>query len=265
LYAAKGNSALAAQYIDSTIIVKDSLDRRFSALQPLRAQQKIERQQQKTMQDKLAYEKKLKVIERNALLTIVLLLIALLVYVYYATRRRLREEQALKDLQLHDKERKLQLAADQLHEFTQNIQEKNRLIENLEQQFHVAENDAILEQLRQSTILTDADWEKFRALFEHVHSGFLNRLRNRFPHLTPAETRFLVLSKLGFNTKEMAACTRRFASIYPHHLVPHPQKTPVARRKRAGRIDGFYLMRCIGWAFSPLFTSTLTKTIAGLY
>ena len=205
LYAAKGNAVLAAQYVDSTLFIRDSLDHQFSVLQPLRAQQKIELQQQKAAQESLAYEKRLKVMERDALLAIAGLLMALLGYVYYATRRKLQQEQQLKTMQLREKENELELASVQLHEFAQSIQEKNRLLEVLEQQFGAAGNDAILQELRQSTILTNADWEKFRSLFEQVHIGFLDRLRCRFPHLTPAEIRFMVLSRLHFSNKEMAA------------------------------------------------------------
>jgi DNA-binding CsgD family transcriptional regulator len=74
----------------------------------------------------------------------------------------------------------------------------------LEQQ-HGNETNETLQQLRHSTILTDSDWEYFRDLFEKVHTGFLQRLKEKMPGLTPAETRFIVLSKLGLSGKEMAA------------------------------------------------------------
>jgi tetratricopeptide (TPR) repeat protein len=205
LYAAKGTPKLATQYIDSAILVKDSLARQFSVLQLMRAHQKVELQQQKALQESLTYEKKIKVIERNALLAIVLLLIALLLYVYVATRRKLARERELKALELLEKERELQRAAEQLQDFKQNILEKNSLIESLEQQFNIAENSSLVQQLRQSTILTDDEWDKFRSLFEQVHTGYLDRLRERFPQLTHAEIRFMVLSRLGFSNKEMAA------------------------------------------------------------
>lgn len=205
LHAAQGEAALAARYVDSAVMVKDSLSRQFNALQLLRAHQRVELQQKMVLQANLNYQKKLKIIERNALLALVGLLLAGLVYVYYNTRRKLQHEKALKALQLREKEKELEQAAGQLHRFAESIQEKNRLIESLEQQFGTAGNNSILQELRQSTILTDEEWEKFRTLFEQVHSGYLERLRYRFPHLTPSETRFMVLSRLHFSNKEMAA------------------------------------------------------------
>jgi DNA-directed RNA polymerase specialized sigma24 family protein len=74
----------------------------------------------------------------------------------------------------------------------------------LEQQ-HGNETNETLQQLRHSTILTDSDWEYFRDLFEKAHPGFLQRLKEKIPGLTPAETRFIVLSKLELSGKEMAA------------------------------------------------------------
>jgi DNA-binding CsgD family transcriptional regulator len=38
-----------------------------------------------------------------------------------------------------------------------------------------------------------------------VHAGFFARLAEKMPGLTPAETRFMALHRLGMNSKEMAA------------------------------------------------------------
>ena len=54
-------------------------------------------------------------------------------------------------------------------------------------------------------MLTDDDWKNFVRLFDTVHEGFLNRLKEKLPGLSPAETRFVALSKLRLNNKEMAA------------------------------------------------------------
>ena len=79
-----------------------------------------------------------------------------------------------------------------------------KFIETLQQQLDNGEKEA-LEQLHSTTILTDEEWEYFRQLFEKVHGGYLQRLKEKLPGLTPAETRFMALSKLKFSNKEMAA------------------------------------------------------------
>ena len=45
---------------------------------------------------------------------------------------------------------------------------------------------------------------EFKELFEQVHVGFLQRLKEKMPGLTPADTRFLVLTRLKLSNKEMA-------------------------------------------------------------
>lgn len=54
-------------------------------------------------------------------------------------------------------------------------------------------------------ILTDNDWEVFKTFFERTHPGFIHRLRNKFPNLSSAEERLLLLIKLNFNRQEIAS------------------------------------------------------------
>jgi DNA-binding CsgD family transcriptional regulator len=58
--------------------------------------------------------------------------------------------------------------------------------------------------LQKHTILTNQEWEHFRSLFEKVHSGYLQRLKEKLPDLSPAEIRFMTLAKLNFSSKQMA-------------------------------------------------------------
>ncbi|MGN6477824.1 MAG: helix-turn-helix transcriptional regulator, partial [Flavipsychrobacter sp.] len=161
------------------------------------------------------------VLLRDALIVGILLLavIALLVI----NRQKIRHNQNLQKLEVEkwkaevDKRRaesELVTAEHRLADFTRSLKEKNELIEQFaseieryktisSEQDRVSQQDALL-QLQRSTILTDDQWEDFRNLFEQVHSGYLNRLREKLPLLTPAETRFITLSKLKLSNKEMA-------------------------------------------------------------
>jgi len=204
-YASKGQLALSNLYLDSAIYVKDSVARKFSALQLLRAKQKAELQQHRAEIDRIASEKQIKTLERNLLIGFVFVLIAWALYVYRNQKRKHRHKEFLLDLELKNKEKELAVATGQLTDFAKSISEKNNLIETLEHQFGENSNNTALEQLRQVTILTDEEWERFRSLFSQVHSGYLQRLKEKLPALTPAETRFMALAKLGFSNKEMAA------------------------------------------------------------
>ena len=62
----------------------------------------------------------------------------------------------------------------------------------------------LLHEMKQAILLTDEQWDDFKNNFEKIHKGYLARLREKVPDITPAETRFFVLSKLRLSNKEMA-------------------------------------------------------------
>ncbi|MFN8357675.1 MAG: tetratricopeptide repeat protein [Spirosomataceae bacterium] len=193
LAAAKGNTKLASVYLDSALIVKDSLARKFNALQILRAKQKTDLEIRKAELQEFENEKRISRLIRNVLITGLVLLSLVAVWVY--------RQQTQKVMQ---KERELEEATQELNVFTQKLTENNQLIESLKQQMG-NENTEALHQLQQITILTDAEWDRFRKLFDKVHTGYLLRLKTKYPELSPAEIRFIVLSKLKFSNNEMCS------------------------------------------------------------
>ncbi len=200
LYAAKGNESLTVMYLDSALFVKDSLARKFNLLQMARAKQKVELEQHQHEILLLEAQKKLKTTERNFLIVVVLLLTVVTVMIY----RNRQQKYLQKKHALQQAEKELADATQQLRDFTNHIVEKNRQIENLSRLAGVAGKTA-LQELQQSTILTEAEWEHFKELFEKVHIGFLKRMKEKLPSVTPAEIRFIVLHKLGLSVKEMAS------------------------------------------------------------
>lgn len=199
-YAATGQPAQAALFLDSTLTVKDSVNRKFSGVLLQKARQKAESERLHAQIASINHEKKIKTLQRNALIMAVLLLISLAAFAYSVYLRRFRQKQL--DLERADAE--LQLASRQLADFTRHIQQNNELIELLQQKAGTTDPE-LLQRLQQSTLLTDDAWEQFTDVFEKVHGGYLIRLRQKIPGLTPAETRFMALAKIKLNNKEMAA------------------------------------------------------------
>ena len=192
--------ALAAKYLDSSMLVKDSLDRKLSALQLMRASQKVDQERHHAEIDDIESQKTINILERNLLLLAVAGMIgaAILLYRRQEKKDRLQKEQVLKARE------ELEIAAKQLNDFARNIFEKNEMIEILQQQSGGPNHETILK-LQHSTILTDEDWSYFCSLFEKVHPAYLQRLHEKLAGLTPAETRFMTLTRLGLSGKEMAA------------------------------------------------------------
>ena len=200
LEAAKGNNKMAALYLDSALFVKDSLARKFNALQMTRALQKAELEQHNLALAKLENEKQTDIYERNFLLVSVLFSVIIIFGVYKQQTQRIQ----IKHDALVKAEVELASASQQLNIFTKKIHENNALLETFQSQTGNI-NQEVLLQLQQSTILTDEEWDSFRKAFESVHKGFLLRLKEKLPELSPAETRFMVLSKLKLSNKEMAS------------------------------------------------------------
>ncbi len=50
----------------------------------------------------------------------------------------------------------------------------------------------------------DKQWEVFETAFDEVHEDFLNRLKARYPTLTPKELRLCAYLRMNISTKEIA-------------------------------------------------------------
>lgn len=222
-YKETGNTTMALLYLDSSIVFKDSLVKIHDV--NLKYQGEMAAENERRMQDQKFYEQdvsKQKII-RNALVAFIILsmFIALLFYNRYRLKIKHREQQLISEKQLAEAE--LINATSKLTEFTKSIIEKNELIEkvsteierlskeNSQLQNQQAEtalpgiNNDTLQRLQESVLLTDDDWKNFTQLFDKVYTGFFIRLKEKLPGLSPAETRFIALSKLKLNNKEMAA------------------------------------------------------------
>jgi len=205
LYVRLNKPQLAMMYSDSASWARDSLERQFSSRKILRAVQANQLRQHRAEIASIETQRKLKEWERDGVLLLLVIGFGMAVYVYYSQRKKHQQNQLISKQQLQLKEHELDLATQQLRHFAESIIEKNTLIEELQQKPVNDESDRIIEQLQRATILTDLQWEQFRELFEKVHGGYLHRVKEKFPNLTPSEIRFIALAKLQFSTKEMAA------------------------------------------------------------
>jgi tetratricopeptide (TPR) repeat protein len=212
-WAKQGNMAKAYQFMDSAMVAKNQQAAEHNALILAGARHVIDRERHRVELTQLTDEKERQVLIRNSLMSVILLsgIIGLLFInrqkiLHRRNAERLESERKLLDVELEN-------ATNQLNQFTKSIHEKNNLIEQFETQLSTIKDEHkidesdhtdTLQQLQDSTILTDEEWENFRKLFEKVHAGFLWRLKEKLPSLSPAETRFIALSKLKLSNKEMA-------------------------------------------------------------
>lgn len=210
-----GDMGGAYAALDSGIRYSDSVRHRDDLYQVARVAHRHELEQQGVRLQRLVAEKRLAVYTRNGLLVGCLLVGCLAALV--VSRQRLRHTVRQQALQAEYElaAQSLQHARGQLEAYVRHLQEKNTLLEKSAQELsrlrlqlsdtqQAEDQHQILQQLHASTILTDEEWARFSQLFDRVHKGYLHRLREKFPDLTAADTRFIVLSKLNLSNKEMA-------------------------------------------------------------
>ena len=135
---------------------------------------------------------------RNSIIVVLFLLMVIVALLFNRHRLKLRERQ-------------LKLEADRSHaeqRLDQAIKRLNALAYEKKKNADKDTNERSLsdgvQQLENAVILTDKDWRDFSETFEGVHPVFFVRLNEKFPGLTSAETRFMVLKRLQFSVKEMS-------------------------------------------------------------
>jgi tetratricopeptide (TPR) repeat protein/DNA-binding CsgD family transcriptional regulator len=202
MYAYKGNTELSGMYMDSALLVTDSLNRKFSGIMMARALQKDAITEQRAKLADVQNRKQLLTFKFYIFLALAVIAFFVTIYIYRSKRLQHQQEQLLKDLQLKEKEKELLSAQAQLMDFTRHLAEKNQLIHQFEKRNG---NNKVLEELEHSIILTGKDWGHFRNLFEQVYPCWLQRLTEKIRGISPSEMRMMALAKLNFSNKEMAA------------------------------------------------------------
>jgi tetratricopeptide (TPR) repeat protein len=203
LSAARGERGLAEAYLDSALFAKDSVTRKYNEKLMMRAHQQMELRDLRHEMEKAESDHKVEIAERNLTLALVLLVVAGAGYVYETQRQKHRQAQLMKEREITRQRQELETATLQLNEFARSISEKSRQIEVLENK--QGPDAETLKRLRESTILTQDDWDYFKKLFDKVHDDYLHRLRGKFPDLTQGEIRYFALAKLGLGYQEMSA------------------------------------------------------------
>ncbi len=148
--------------------------------------------------------------------TLFILLLTAALAVLYIKRRnlqfKLQEQKTIREKKKSYEE--LLSAKKQLNDFSKNLIDKNKLIEQfageieqlkLHSQEKANEKEDMVARLKQSVILTEDDWQGYKSLFDKAYPKFIAHLKEQYPNITSAEMRYLMFSKLQLSNKEMAA------------------------------------------------------------
>jgi DNA-binding CsgD family transcriptional regulator/predicted transcriptional regulator len=201
VYRSMGETDSFYRYFQLYITLHDSLER-------IIARSSIDISEMRNNNEKNFYaiqtmqrEKTAEILKRNFIMAaIILISIIAFLYMNRSRIKLLYKEQIAKA--------EITAAKEQLQLFTQNIIEKTALVEKLQQQLQTKELDheqqELINELSQNTILTEEDWEKFKTIFEKIYPGFFQKLILKSVDITAAEQRLAALTRLHFTSKQIS-------------------------------------------------------------
>ena len=220
LFEKKEKPEIALAYWKEYGKARDSLDavNNVAAVERVKLQWEMNKHQAQVAQ--LTADTEREVLRRNSLIAglFLLMIISILIYNRQVLKRKKEKElfekhEALLQSEQARTNEELNNATQALEIYTENLKQKNELIEKFKaeiEQLHNLqpgldnEKVEVLEKLMQAHIMTDETWDEFKRLFDKVHNGFIFRLKEKFVQATETDIRLLTLVKLGLNTREMA-------------------------------------------------------------
>lgn len=211
LYKETGQPEKSVEYREIYETYKDSLTKRDNLAVIQRIQMQYDADERLRELNKIEAETRISNVKTDAGIAVLMLLLIITILVY--NRQRLKNKKD-KELLLAEKQmvnERLKNARIELHKFTENVRQKNLLIENFKQEIErlsiqsANKSDADhLEKILQAHIMTDENWTEFKRLFSKVYPGFFVSLNKKNPALSTTDTRIVALMKLGLNNAEMA-------------------------------------------------------------
>jgi len=202
VYRAFGNNDSVYKYSELYNNLHDSIERAVADSRLEISRIKLDNLQNALAIKNLQKEKEATELRRNFVLLAIVLVAVIAIFLLYRQRQHLAYKQ-------HIAETEVEAARQQMELFKQNMIEKATLIEKLQEQVQVKETTAeqmqIIDELSQQTILTEADWDKFKKLFDKIYPGFFIKLKEKATDITIAEQRMAALTRLHLTPKQMAS------------------------------------------------------------
>ena len=211
LYEQMGLSTESIAYRKKFELDKDSLIKRNNIAAVERVKLRYEIDKHNAQVNKLKTDAKIQSGEIKAAIAVSALLIIISLLVYNNQRIKSKKDKELLIAEKRIVDEELKNAEVALYHFTENLRQKNILIEDFKKEIDFLKLQSVnntdaghLEKLLQAHIMTDENWHEFRKLFSKVYPGFFVNLSRNHPFLSATDIRMLTLIKLGLNNSEMA-------------------------------------------------------------
>jgi hypothetical protein len=215
-YKEKDNAQLAYLYLDSLTTLRAATDLRYNKMTEQVAKDRLKIEQH--MEELADQEKEKQRISTSLLLIIgvigfIAVLVGLLYYMSLRREAKALQEQVKGQAAQEKAEAQLALAKMELLEYMQNLQEKNMMVETLQNKLDMLANgndsestelEDLTSRLAHTKLLTNDDWNDFRLRFNRAFGGELDKLKLKYRDLTSAEERIYALEKMHVGTSQMA-------------------------------------------------------------
>jgi DNA-binding response OmpR family regulator len=128
-------------------------------------------------------------------------------------QERIRAEQKVNQLLKQKHQMELDLINRELATSSIFISQKNKIIGLIRKDINrLLKSGKMITRADISTVLStiddnvkfDNDWYRIKAHFEKIHPGFFDRLRQKFPQLTPTDHKLCALLRMNLSTKEIS-------------------------------------------------------------
>lgn len=209
-----GNYTRAFQLMDSVRFYEKKSNADFETSKRALAESRVAFERQ--LMDNALLQEKAKSERLRLIGMAVILSLLIIAFVLFGKRQKLRYSLQQKILQNEklQAEKELSVALFEIKEFTHNITQKNKAIENLlvqvqhlkEQHREISreEVEAIEVDMKQSAMLTEEGWADFNKMFEKAFPGTIAKFKEKLPELADEERRYLKLLKLELSNTEIA-------------------------------------------------------------
>jgi hypothetical protein len=209
IYRALGNNDSSYKYSQLYNRLHDSLERSVADGRAEMAQIRLANLQNAFTIKNLNKEKQAETLKRNFSIAAIILVAIIALLFMNRLRLKLRHKEQLDAERQRTADAELAAAKEQLQLFTQNLVEKTNLIEQLQGQVShrtfTLEQQELISNISNITILTESDWEKFKTIFEKIYPGFFINLRLKVTDITVAEQRMAALTRLHLSINQIAS------------------------------------------------------------
>lgn len=257
LYTAEGNYRASLEYYKKYVELKDTLfsDQKSKELLMLevqfenRKQQEIRELSHTNEMTLLIKEHEVSDYKKYLLISIVLFACSILLFLWSRQRMKAKKqkeafalEQKLNQTELaqiqlekQNLEYDLQLKQEKLSNSAKLLQEKTRLLNEMEETLMHSRKSETGELSAQQLLLEAKEaidpekyWEQFITNFNIVYKDFLEHLTQKYPDLTRSEIRMCILLKCNLGNKEIANVL---------HISPDSVKKAINRMRKKFRIE----------------------------